>query len=293
MTAPAPTFDELMATLAKLSTQLTGRDGGAIRDHVERLASVLAQTGPEAELRSRAAAELEQLVSALGRLGGAAHAPRGPDLGQLADGLRGMVAYLRAPTTENQAKVQQLIGSLPGALAPAPVPLDELKIDGTIEALAIEAARRHGLEGTELRRAVAGMQRDMAKLVGELERRAQLEASRMRTAGKFDQLIDQVIATRSPLGNALAEDRAVIVAAYRGVDLAHMAEGLRVFAEWLSTPADDPELHVLELRARFAEVLGPPTAPDPGRSEAERRADFERDIKVAVDQIFRATRPSS
>ena len=52
--------------------------------------------------------------------------------------------------------------------------------------------------------------------------------------------------------------------------------------ELLLDPADG-------FRAELARVLGPPALGDPGRSEAERRADFERDIRVAVDQIFRGT----
>jgi hypothetical protein len=102
-----------------------------------------------------------------------------------------------------------------------------------------------------------------------------------------------VVQTGSPLAQALAPERAAIVAAFRSVDLAHMAEGLKAFGAWLSTPAADPAAHVQVLRARLAEALGPPTTGDPARSEAERRTDFEREIQVAVDQIFRGTSPSS
>ena len=75
-------------------------------------------------------------------------------------------------------------------------------------------------------------------------------------------------------------------------NLTHMAEGLGAFAEWLSTPADDATAHVAELRVVLSEVLGPPTTGDPARSQAERRADFEREIRVAIDQVFRKTSPS-
>jgi len=302
MTTPAqPTFEQLMAALAGLSTKLAGREGAAIREHVQRLANILALPGSgaqDAELRARAATELEQLVGAVAKLGATKHGPsaqaiRGMELGQLADGLRAFVAYLRAPAGENQAQVEQLVAKLQGAAALAPVPLDELRIDGTIEELAIESARRHGLEGAALRHAVERMKREMSTLVQELERRAQQEASRTRTAADFERLLDAVVATGTSLGEAVARERAPIVQAFRSVDLAHMAEGLRVFGEWLSTPADDSTAHVAELRARLAETLGPPTAGDPARSEAERRADFEREIRAATDQIFRGTRPAS
>jgi hypothetical protein len=68
-----------------------------------------------------------------------------------------------------------------------------------------------------------------------------------------------------------------------------MAEGLRVFGAWLSTPAGDVAAHVATFRVELARVLGPPSLGDPGRTEAERRADFERDIRAAVDEIFRGS----
>jgi len=302
MTAPEPpTFEQLMAELAGLSAKLAGREGQAIRAHLQRLAAILAQQGPEPELRARTAAEFEQLIGAISQLGKAKRGPsakaiRDIDLGQLAGGLRTFVTYLRAPTGENQAQVEELVAKLQGAPVLQPVPLDELQrggaIDGTIEALAIESARRHGLEGAELRHAVARMKQQVSSLMTQLELRAQQEASRARTASEFERLVDAVVQTGTPLGLAVAHERAPIVQAFRGVDLAHMAEGLRVFAEWLSTPAADSTAHVAELRARLAETLGPPTAGDPARSEAERRADFEREIKATVDQIFRSTRPA-
>ncbi len=308
MTAPQqPTFEQLMAELAGLSAKLAGREGQAIRAHLQRLASILAQQGPEPELRAQAATELEQLIGAiaqLGKLGQHGKTKRGPsakairdiDLGQLAGGLRTFVTYLRAPTGENQAQVEELVAKLQGAAVLQPVPLDELRrsgaIDGTIEELAVESARRHGLEGAELRHTVERMKQQMSSLMTKLELRAQQEASRARTASEFERLVDAVVQTGTALGQAVAHERAPIVQAFRGVDLAHMAEGLRVFAEWLSTPAGDATAHVATLRARLAETLGPPTAGDPARSEAERRADFEREIKAAVDDIFRSTRPA-
>lgn len=297
MTAPAqPTLDQLIATLGGLSAKLAGREGNAIREHVQRLASILATQGPDAELRARAAAELEQLVGAVAQLaaiksGPIAQAIRGMDLGQLAEGLRGFAAFLRAPTGENQAEAEALVARLQGPPPPRPVPLDELRIDPTVEELAIESARRHGLEGAEARRAVGRMKQQMSALVQQLERRAMLEASRARTANELERLVDALVGTDSELGHAIARERAPIVQAFRTVDLLHMAEGLRVFADWLSTPADDAAAHVAVLRAQLAEALGPPTTGDPARSEAERRADFEREIAAEVDQIFRSTRP--
>lgn len=296
MTAPAdpgPDLAAMMAMLAALPAQLTGREGKAIRDHVERLAQILGAEGPDAELRGRAAAELDQLVTAVTQLAGRARpgkrspAQAGLDLGQLAEGLRTFAEFLRAPTGKTQAQVEEMVATLGGTALPRPVPLDELKIDGTVEELAIESARRHGLQGAEARRAVERMKREMATLVRELELRAQQEASRARTAADMERLLGAVVQTGTALAQALAAERAPILDAFRRVDLAHMAEGLRVFGEWLSTPADDAAAHIAVLRARLAEALGPPTTGDPARSEAEHRADYEREIQVAVDQIFR------
>jgi len=332
MTAPGELdLAAVMAALAALPAQLTGREGQAIRERVERLAGILGAQGPDAELRSRAAAELEQLIAAVGELaagakgrkraaqapgaiaspgarstpGGSAESIASPgsagarstpggsaesiDLGQLADGLRTFVEFLRAPTAANQAQVEQMVATLEGAAVPRPVPLDQLNIDATVEQLAVESARRHGLQGAEARHAIARMKREMQMLVRQLELRAHQEASRATTAAEMERLFDAVVNTGTPLGQALAPERAAIIAAYRSVDLAHMAEGLRVFGEWLAKPSRDPAAHVAELRSRLSETLGPATAGDPGRSEAERRADFEREIQVAVDEIFRGS----
>ena len=297
MTAPGePDLAAVMAALAALPAQLTGRDGQAIRGHVERLAGILGAQGSDAELRSRAAAELEQLILAIGQLAAgakgrqrAAQAPGAIDLGQLAAGLRSFVEFLRTPTAANQAQVEQMVATMQGTAAPQRVPLDQLNIDGTVEELAIESARRHGLQGADARHAIARMKREMQTLVRQLELRAHQEASRATTAAEMERLFDAVVNTGTPLGQTLAPERAAVIAAFRSVDLAHMAEGLRAFGEWLARPSRDPVAHVAELRSRLAEALGPATAGDPARSEAERRADFEREIQVAVDLIFRGS----
>jgi hypothetical protein len=280
-----PTFEQLMAALTAGTAQLTGRDGKAIREHVEKLAALLQAPDPDGAARAAAAVELEQLVAVLAKAGAKLGQRLGNlDLGRLADGLRVFADWLRAPTAEGQAQVERLVADLQGA----PVPLHELRLDGTIEPLAIEAARRRGLQGAEARHAVERMKREMAGLVQQLEARARDDAARLRTATEFGVLIDRIVQLDSPLAPELARARASIEHAYRRVDLAHMAEGLRELAEWLATPADDAAAHVAALQARLTEVLGPPTAGDPTASEAERRADWEREIRAATERIFGA-----
>ena len=293
MTALPSNVDELLATVGALSGKLAGREGNQIREHLQRLAVVLAHPDPggsEAELRARAAVELEQLVAAIVRLtgigGATARALRGFNLRALADGLRTFVEYLRAPTAENQAQVEQLVAHLQGAPALQPVPLDELRIDARVQSLAIQSALRRGLEGVEAQRAVERMKREMTALVARLEARARHEGERARIASELERLLDQLIGSGNKLGQAIAPERAAIAQAFRRVDLARMSDGMRAFAAWISTPADDAGAHVAALRARLAETLGPPTAGDPLASEAERRADFEREIAAAVEQIF-------
>ena len=272
--------------------QLSGKDGKAIRGHVEKLAALLqapATGGSDDAARAAAAAELEQLVAVLARAGASlGRRLGGLDVGRLADGLRGFAEWLRAPTAEGQARVEGLIAELGGA----PVPLDELRVDGTVEAIATAAARRRGLAGAEARRAVERMKREMAALVAQLEARARDDAARIRTATDFGALVDRVLQLDSPLAAELARARERIEAAFRRVDLAHMAEGLRELAEWLSTPADDAAAHVAALEARFAEVLGPPTLGDPTAGEAERRAEWEREVRAAVERIFNGPAPA-
>ncbi|HEY0990095.1 MAG TPA: hypothetical protein VGD80_23745 [Kofleriaceae bacterium] len=299
MTALPSNVDELLATVSALSGKLAGREGNQIREHLQRLAVVLAHPDPggsEAELRELDRGALAQLAAAIVRLTGiggpTAKALRGFNLRTLADGLRTFVEYLRAPTAENQAQVEQLVAHMQGAPALQPVPLDELRIEARVQSLAIQSALRRGLEGVEAQRAVERMKREMTALVARLEARARHEGERARTAAEMERLLDQLIGSGNRLGQAIAAERAAIAQAFRRVDLARMSDGMRAFAAWISTPADDAAAHVAALRARLAETLGPPTAGDPLASEAERRADFEREIAAAVEQIFGGARPA-
>lgn len=298
MTAPGqPMFDELMAALVGLSTKLAGREGSAIREHVQRLANVLALGGQDAVLRARAADELEQMAGTVAQVGEASRGSsarmiRDMNLGQLASGLRTLAEHLRAPAGASQAQVAELVAKLRDAAVLLPMPLDEPQLDGAIEELVVETARRHGLEGAELHQAVEHMKGQISALVRELQQRAKQDVSRSRTAAEFERLIGAVVQTGNALGAAVSRERTSIIQAFRSVDLVHMAEGLRVFAGWLSSSFDNSTSHVAELRAKLVAVLGPPTSGDPARSEAERRADLERQIRAAVDQILLSTKPA-
>ncbi|HET9622082.1 MAG TPA: hypothetical protein VFP84_11990 [Kofleriaceae bacterium] len=297
MTPPAG-LEPLIGMLATATSQLSGPGGKAVRARLTALAEILASAGPEADLRARAALELEGLVAALGALAGAsppetAHAARAIDLGQLADGLRTFATYLREPTLAHQAEVERVVAGLQAAAAPAAVPLDELQIDDWITELARESTTRHGLKGGEQRRAIERIEREMKALIRQLEARAQQDAARANTAADAARLIDLLIETQTPLAHAVAARRAELVAAFHVVDLAHMAAGLQTFARWLSKAAlvdAEPAAYVAELARSLGDALGPATHGSPLRSDAERRADFERDIRRAVEQILGGAR---
>jgi hypothetical protein len=294
MTALPNDFEQVLASVAKLSSALTGREGTLIRDHVQRLAQVLAAEGPDAELRARAATELDQLIAAIARLGGArgpaAKAIRGFDLPRLADGLRTFVRYLRAPTPENQAQAEQLVASLSRAPAAQPVPLDELDIDAQVDALAAQAVLRQGLAGADRTRAIERIKREVAAFKRQLEARTQDEGHRTRTAGEMQKLLDDLIRTGGDLGTALAAQRDAILGAFCRVDLGRMAAGLRTYSMWIpASMGEDPTAAVAALRAQLTDALGPPTAIDALCSEAERQAAFEAESQAALARIFGGT----
>jgi hypothetical protein len=285
-------IDQVLASVAQLASKLTGREGNGIREHIQQLAQVLAREGSDDELRASAARELEQLITALARLGAVrgpvAKAIRGFDLTKLADGLRTFVAYLRAPTAENQAQAEQLLARLQGEPALQPVPLEELQIDGRVESLAVQSALRQGLSGAEMARAVDRMKREMAAFKRQLEVRTDIEGRRTSTAIEMKRLLEALVQTGSALGKALDGERAAILAAFCRVDLAHMAAGMRAYAQWIpASMGRDPAASVAALQAQLAEALGPATEADAMRSDAERQADAEREAQAAIDRIFR------
>lgn len=298
MTAPMPpNLEELMAALGAVSGKLAGREGDAIRRHLQQLLEVLAQGGtqaaPDAELRARAGGALDQLITALVQLldgrGAAGSSLRGVDLKKLADDLRAFAEFLRSPTSENQAQAEQLIEQLQGSPF-QPVPLDQLKLDSTLDVLAAAAARRQGLTGAEARSTAERMKSEARVAIRRFELRAHDEAARAATAAQLDQLLDQLIETGTPVAQAVAGERASLVAQFRSVDLVHMSDGLRTFAAWLTSPVgDDLPAQLASLRAQWAAALGAPTHKDPARSDAEKRFDFERELASEVHAIFGTT----
>jgi hypothetical protein len=115
----------IIEVLAKLSGQMKGLDGAALRKHVTQVAGQLQslttrveQTFKQEAGRKEAAAEIERMVDLLVRTGSAAgkameqyrtpiaQAFQGANLDKLADGMRLLADWMQNPTpqTEQQAK---------------------------------------------------------------------------------------------------------------------------------------------------------------------------------------------
>src|SRR4051812_35587111 len=291
MTISSLDLGDSLALLHALSTRMASRDGDEIRACIQRIAELVEPTGvaqSDAALRERAAAELEHLVGAIGRLAGLAGAGagalQGVDVGALVDQLRAFASHLRTPTAVTRAQIRDLIAGLPDDSEPQSPPSAR---DRWIESLALEAARARGLAGNELHEVVQLACHALALPVRQIEFAAQHDAARAEIAARLDPLLDTVIASGSALGAALAEQRAEIARGFRSIDLAHMASGLRVLSTWLATPAPDTAGHIAQLREQLAEALGPPTLSDLAAGEADRRAQVAREVAAAVDRAVR------
>jgi hypothetical protein len=290
MTTATPDLGDPLSVLRSLSARLASGDGDEIRACIERLTELAGITGTtaaeDAALRERAAGELDHLVAAIGRFAGlhgaSADALRGIDIAPVVDQLRAIAGQLRAPTAATRARIRQLIPGASGTDAEPPSPRD-----AWIESLVMDAARGRGLAGDELYEVVERARRALALPVRQLELAAQHDAARAQTAARLDPLLDAVIASGSALGPALAEQRAEIAHAFRRVDLAHMAGGLRVLSTWLARPARDGAADAAQLRDQLAAALGPPTMAEPAAGDADRRARWEREVAAAVERVVR------
>jgi hypothetical protein len=136
------------------------------------------------------------------------------------------------------------------------------------------------------------MKREMIAFQRQLEARMDVEGRRTSTSLEMQRLLEALVQTGSSLGEALDGARAAIMEAFCRVDLAHMAAGMRAYAQWIPVSIGrDPGAAIAGLRAQLDEALGPATEPDALRGDAERRIDVEREIQEAIDRIFRSGGP--
>ena len=71
-----------------------------------------------------------------------------------------------------------------------------------------------------------------------------------------------------------------------GVDLAQLGEALAALAEWLRAPTPERETRAERAMSDLQAVLGPRLGWDPAHGDAERRAEYRRQARAALDEIF-------
>jgi len=103
-------------------------------------------------------------------------------------------------------------------------------------------------------------------------------AARSAAAASVDELRTLVSATEA------APEAATDAAP--GFDLAQIGNALAIFSEWLRTPTPDLELRAAHAMAELQTALGPLVGWDPVREDAERRAQYRREARTALDNLF-------
>ena len=168
----------------------------------------------------------------------------------------------------------------------------EQNLDELMEALATVSAKLQGKQGGEIDAHVRHVKDSVKQLVQTVQLQEQDAAARKQAAAQVEELLDAVTKLQNPAGQAVAGSREPIAQAFRGVDLARMADGMRVFAEWLAHPNTQNKAQAEQLIAQLQHVMGPMVGHDPEREEAERKAQIKADVQKSLDEIFRGKKPS-
>jgi hypothetical protein len=71
-----------------------------------------------------------------------------------------------------------------------------------------------------------------------------------------------------------------------GFDLAQVSGALRVFTEWLRTPTAANEAKAERAMSELAATVGPLVGWDPAREDAAKRAQYRREARAALDELF-------
>jgi type VI protein secretion system component VasF len=164
-------------------------------------------------------------------------------------------------------------------------------LDELMEALATVSAKLQGKQGRELESHVKHVQESVRHLVQTVQQSEQDAELRKQAAAQVEQLLDAVAKIGSPAGQAVAGAREPIAQTFRGVDMMKMADGLRVFADWLAHPTTANKAQSEQLIAQLQHVMGPMVAHDAAREDEERRAQIKKDVQKSLDEIFRGKKP--
>ena len=166
-------------------------------------------------------------------------------------------------------------------------PDQQQNLDELMEALATVSAKLQGKQGRELESHVKHVKDSVKHLVQTVNQSEQDAALRKQAAAQVEQLLDAVAKIGSPAGTAVAGAREPIAQTFRGVDMVKMADGLRVFADWLAHPSTANKAQAEQLIAQLQHVMGPMVGHDPAREDEERRAQIKKDVQKSLDEIFR------
>ena len=93
-------------------------------------------------------------------------------------------------------------------------------------------------------------------------------------------------ATSAAAGAATSAAPGAAIDASPGFDLAQISNALAIFAEWLRAPTPDLELRAAHAMAELQTALGPLVGWDPVREDVERRAQYRREARAALDNLF-------
>ncbi|HMG52334.1 MAG TPA: hypothetical protein VK601_02605 [Kofleriaceae bacterium] len=102
---------------------------------------------------------------------------------------------------------------------------------------------------------------------------------------------DDAPAVRSSAAASIDELRAVLArsappGAAPGFDVAQVGDALAAFAAWLRAPTPDREARAERAMFDLQATLGPQLGWDPDREDAARRAQYRREARAALDEIF-------
>jgi hypothetical protein len=174
---------------------------------------------------------------------------------------------------------------------PEPPPVDQYPLQVLVEALATVVAKQQGFQGAELRRHVSDLKGQVQSMVQLFQIKAKEELERKQTSAELERLLDGIAQTGTAAGKAIAEHRDAISQAFRGVDLARIADGLQVLIDWLRNPTVEKTAPVQEMIANLQQTMGPMAGSIPGAEDEARREQIRREVRASLDQIFHPGRP--
>lgn len=165
-------------------------------------------------------------------------------------------------------------------------PLAGAPLDLVIEVLANASGQLKGLQGLDLKKHVNEVVQQVKRLSESIERKVNDEELRKEASAEVERLIDSFTRTGSAASKVIAQNRDAIAKQFQGVSLEKIAEGMRLFADWLQNPNPQSEAQVKALIEQLQVTMGPMVGYDPAREEEERRAQIKADVRKSLDEIF-------